>query len=42
MTGSRADDIVGDYFESEEWATLVDIDDEPELDPPAPAPPSAA
>jgi hypothetical protein len=36
MTGSRADDIVGDYFEAEDWGALVDADDEPEVDgPPA-------
>jgi hypothetical protein len=42
MTGSRADDIVGEYFESEDWAALVETDDDPELDPPASPPPSAA
>jgi hypothetical protein len=35
VTGSRADDIVGDYFESEDWGALVDGDEEPEVDPPA-------
>jgi hypothetical protein len=37
--GSHADDIVGDYFESEDWAALVEGDAEPEeLTPPAPPP----
>jgi hypothetical protein len=38
--GSHADDIVGDYFESEDWA-LVEPDAEPdaELPPLPPAPP---
>jgi hypothetical protein len=34
MPGSHADDIVGDYFDSEDWAALVDADPDPELDPP--------
>ena len=42
MSGSRADDIVGDYFESEDWAALADADDEPDVDPPASPQPSAA
>jgi hypothetical protein len=42
MSGSHADDIVGDYFEAEDWAALVDNDDEPEVDPPAPPQQSAA
>ena len=39
--GSHADDIVGDYFDSEDWA-LVGPDAEPddELPPLPPAPPS--
>jgi len=40
MPGSHAEEIVGDYFESEDWAALVDSDAEPELDPP-PLPPPA-
>jgi hypothetical protein len=42
MPGSHADEIVGDYFESEEWAALDDGDSEPNLDPPPLPPPSAA
>jgi len=40
--GSHADDIVGDYFESEDWGALVDAEPEPdaELPPLPPAPPS--
>ena len=42
MPGSHADDIVGDYFETEDWAALVDADGEPdvELPPLPPSPPS--
>ena len=36
MTGSRADDIVGDYFESEDWAALADADDDPDVEETAP------
>ena len=38
--GSHADDIVGDYFESEDWGTLDDADEpDSELDaPPSPDP----
>jgi len=39
MPGSNAEDIVGDYFESEDWAALADVDAEPELDLP-PLPPT--
>ena len=35
MPGSRADDIVGDYFESEDWGSLDDAEAEPELDLPS-------
>jgi hypothetical protein len=39
---SHADDIVGDYFDGEDWGTLDDVvDDEPELELP-PLPPPAA
>ena len=41
MPGSHADDIVGEYFEAEDWAALVDAEAEPELEPPA-APPEPA
>jgi hypothetical protein len=35
--GSHADDIVGEYFDTEDWGTLDD-EPEPELDlPPLPA-----
>ncbi len=42
MPGSNADDIVGDYFEAEDWAALVEADTEPDAElPPFPlAPPS--
>jgi hypothetical protein len=43
MPGSNAEDIVGDYFESEDWAALMDGEVEPELDlPPLPPPPSGS
>ena len=45
MLGSHADEIVGDYFESDDWAEeLVGDDDaEPDLDLPSlPPPPEAA
>jgi len=38
MPGSHADEIVGDYFESEDWTGLIDGDLEPELDVPPPSP----
>ena len=41
MPGSHADDIVGDYFDSEDWGALVETDPDPELDPP-PVPPESA
>ena len=40
MPGSHADDIVGDYFESEDWAALDDPEADPELDSPPVQPPS--
>jgi hypothetical protein len=47
MPGSHADDIVGEFLESDDWAELAERDtgaDEPELDlPPLPPPrPEAA
>jgi hypothetical protein len=40
MPGSHADDIVGEYFEEDEWADLEDAEAEPDLDvPPVPPPP---
>jgi hypothetical protein len=42
MSGSHADDIVGDYFESEDWAALVEADPDSELDAPSLPPESAA
>jgi hypothetical protein len=42
MPGSNADDIVGEYFESEDWGALVDPEADPELDTPPTAPESAA
>jgi hypothetical protein len=32
--GSHADDIVGEYFESEDWAALDDADADPDADVP--------
>jgi len=41
--GSHADDIVGDYFEAEDWDALVEEESEPELElPPLPPHESAA
>jgi hypothetical protein len=46
MPGSHADDIVGEFFESDDWAKLTEQDgepDEPDPDlPPAPPRPEAA
>jgi hypothetical protein len=42
MTGSHADDIVGDFFESDEWGELVEGDEEPDLELPPVPPPEAA
>ena len=44
MLGSHADEIVGDYFESDDWAEeLVGGDEpEPDLDLPPLSPPEAA
>jgi hypothetical protein len=44
VPGSHAEDIVVDYFETEEWAVLDEAEAEPDLDlPPLPPPrPSAA
>jgi hypothetical protein len=39
MPGSRAEDILGDYFEADDWAEVGDAGTEPELDlPPLPTP----
>ena len=39
MPGSHAEEIVVDYFEADEWADLVDVEAEPDLDlPPLPPP----
>jgi hypothetical protein len=39
MPGSHADDIVGEYFEGDDWADLEEA--EPDLDvPPPPAAPA--
>lgn len=32
VAGWHAEEIVVDYFESEDWAALDDVDAEPELD----------
>jgi hypothetical protein len=40
MAGSHADDIVGDFFASDDWGELVDADTDPELE--LPRPPEAA
>jgi hypothetical protein len=42
MPGSHADDIVGEYFEAEDWAALVDAEADPELEPPAQPEPAQA
>jgi hypothetical protein len=49
MPGSHADDIVGEFFESDDWAKLAEEDgeseepEEPDLDlPPLPPRPEAA
>jgi hypothetical protein len=40
MSGSHAEDIVVEYLEAENWASLDDPETEPELDtPPLPASP---
>jgi hypothetical protein len=39
MPGSHAEDIVGDFFESDDWGELVDAEAEPDLELP-PLPPS--
>ena len=41
MTGSHAEEIVGDYFDSDDWAEQLvdDAESEPDLDlPPLPPP----
>jgi len=39
MPGSHAEEIVVDYFEADDWADLVDVEAEPDLDlPPLPKP----
>ena len=40
MPGSNADDIIGDYFEGEDWGALDEPEAEPDLDAPPAAPPS--
>jgi hypothetical protein len=42
MPGSNAEDIVGDYFEGEDWDTLIDAEAEPDLELPPPGPPPSA
>jgi hypothetical protein len=42
MPGSHAEEIVGDYFESDDWAEQLVDDSEPEPDPPDSNPPAAA
>jgi hypothetical protein len=45
MPGSHADEIVGDYFESDDWAgkLMEDTEPGPDLDlPPLPPPPPEA
>jgi hypothetical protein len=41
MPRSHADEIVGDYFESEDWTALIDGDAQPELELPPLSPPAA-
>ena len=38
MAGWHAEDIVVDYFESEDWAALDESDAEPDVDSDAPEP----
>ena len=40
MPGSNADDIVGEFLESEDWALLADDDAEPDFDLPPLLPPN--
>jgi hypothetical protein len=42
MPGSNAEDIVGDFFESDEWGELADADADPDLELPPQPPPEAA
>jgi hypothetical protein len=44
MTGSHAEEIVGDYFESDDWAEQLvdDTETEPDLPPLPPPRPEAA
>jgi hypothetical protein len=43
MASSHAEDIVGDFFESDDWGELVETDADPDRElPPPPAPPEAA
>jgi hypothetical protein len=42
MTGSRAEDIIGDFFESDDWGELVEPEGEPDVELPATPPPEAA
>jgi hypothetical protein len=45
MPGSHAEEIVGDYFESDDWAEqlVADSEAEPDLElPPLPSPPPEA
>lgn len=45
MPGSHADDIVGEFFEADDWGELGGDDadpDDPELDLPPPPRPAAA
>ena len=44
MPGSHAEEIVDDYFQSDDWVEVLDSESEPDLDLPPlppPAPPSA-
>lgn len=41
MPGSNADDIVGEYFEGDEWAELEGAEADPELDLPPPEQPAS-
>jgi hypothetical protein len=41
VPGSHAEDIVVDYFETEDWAALDDTEPEPDLDLPPLPPPSS-
>jgi hypothetical protein len=42
MPGSHAEEIVVDFLQSEDWAEVIDIEAEPDLDVPPLPPPAPA